>query len=68
VYAVTTDPLVEDIKISHLDLLVELKRPDHKLRKSVLLARLLAARRPAARLAAPTTLRGPGCAVFSEDL
>jgi hypothetical protein len=54
---------MEDIKISHLDLLVELERPDHKLRKPVLLPRPLAA-----RLAAPTTLRGPECGVFSEDL
>jgi hypothetical protein len=35
-------PLVEDTKISHLRLLVQLERPDHKLRKSVLLPRLLA--------------------------
>ena len=36
-------PMVEDIKIGHLNLLVQLERPDHKLRKSVLLPRLLAA-------------------------
>jgi hypothetical protein len=48
--------LVEDIKIGHLNLLVQLERPDHKLRKPVLLPPLLAG-----RLAAPPTLRGAGC-------
>jgi hypothetical protein len=47
--------LEEYVKHSHLNLLF------HKWRKPVLLPRLLAARRPAARLAASTKLCSPGC-------
>src|SRR6516162_9233639 len=53
--AVYCAPLVEDIKISHLNLLVPLERRDHKLRKPVLSEHPPLPRLPAASLAASTT-------------
>jgi hypothetical protein len=52
--------LEEYVKQSHLNLLL------HKLRKPVLLPRLLAARRPAARLAAPPTYAAPDAVANSK--